>query len=575
MAIVIENRQFKMAPELALDVMQCQAGSLWKAVIEGIMNSVDAGASRIDITLNSRTATIDDDGRGIRSREEVENFFEVLGQPHTKNESKQYARFRMGRGQLFSFGRNIWRSCGFRMSVDIQRDGLNYRLQTGLSHHDGCKVIIELYKSLSMDVQIETSQQIAENAAFVTVPVFVNGKQINKDPNLVKWDVENELADILLTRSSWLKVYNKGILAKQLPFARYGCGGIVVTKQALKVNLARNDIMDSCPVWEKLVKQITKLATSRNLGRPRRRAGTRTNRTYITVEVRRRLARQIISGAFEKQDIPRLYSTKVFKGIDSKFYSILDIQKKFAGRVLNGGKLHSFSSYCDKTHFCCLAFVFKAGYLPYAVSVEDICNGVNKLLSRKLHRPAGGGGLLLTRVDADKMPTVLPENEWPAVARLCIECSRHRLQGLRGFVIRCLGRNIPVPLLSFSNIQQTVKSPHIICLSRGLLNEMWMSNRPIWLAIGLRILDGLCQNNADKAKVFANIDAVLNVLLSFSSHCYYVMPNILKAISDQLSNKRGSLAMLEMERNNLELLQSFGDGIKERLAQIEAPTKGE
>jgi hypothetical protein len=46
------NAHFKMHPKLLLDVIQRQAGTLSKAILEGVMNAVDAGATHGAITLD-------------------------------------------------------------------------------------------------------------------------------------------------------------------------------------------------------------------------------------------------------------------------------------------------------------------------------------------------------------------------------------------------------------------------------------------------------------------------------------------------------------------------------------------
>ena len=116
-----ESRTFKMHDKLLLDVIKKQAGSIQKAVLEGVMNSIEAGASQVDVTVEPTQIRIIDDGRGFQSRQEIELFFETFGQPHTESENKRWAQFRMGRGQLFAFGRNEWRTGPYVMRVDINQ----------------------------------------------------------------------------------------------------------------------------------------------------------------------------------------------------------------------------------------------------------------------------------------------------------------------------------------------------------------------------------------------------------------------------------------------------------------------
>jgi hypothetical protein len=79
-----------MHKDLLLSVIQRQAGTLQKAILEGVMNAVDAKASGVSVKLTSQAVEIIDNGQGFRSRQEIEQWFEVFGQPHSESEAKTY-----------------------------------------------------------------------------------------------------------------------------------------------------------------------------------------------------------------------------------------------------------------------------------------------------------------------------------------------------------------------------------------------------------------------------------------------------------------------------------------------------
>jgi len=56
------THKFRAHDALILDVIMRQAGTLAKAIAEGIMNAVDANATRADVTLTSDTLLITDNG---------------------------------------------------------------------------------------------------------------------------------------------------------------------------------------------------------------------------------------------------------------------------------------------------------------------------------------------------------------------------------------------------------------------------------------------------------------------------------------------------------------------------------
>lgn len=247
-----EQRRFKAHDQLLVSVIKRQAGSLWKAVVEGVMNAVDAGATKCEISLTPQMLTIKDNGRGFRSKKEIEDFFETFGQPHEDAEDKVFGQFRMGRGQLFAYGRNTWRTGKFEMSVDINVDGLNYHLEEGLAQEDGCTIAVELYEPLSHTAHAEMVDQLEQNCKYVSLVCTVNDRQINKLPTSQTWDMETAEASIRFRNTGNLVIYNQGVKVCEWQRYRLGVGGEVVTKQNLQVNFARNDVMSNCPVWAKI-----------------------------------------------------------------------------------------------------------------------------------------------------------------------------------------------------------------------------------------------------------------------------------------------------------------------------------
>ena len=81
-----ETRRFSVHPEIIYSLIKAQAGSLGKAVLECCMNSIDAQATRLDVAIDANTITIKDDGQGFRTREEIEQWFEVFGFPHAEGD---------------------------------------------------------------------------------------------------------------------------------------------------------------------------------------------------------------------------------------------------------------------------------------------------------------------------------------------------------------------------------------------------------------------------------------------------------------------------------------------------------
>ncbi len=300
-----EKRSFKMHKQLLVDIIKRQAGSLWKATIEGIMNAIDAGASTCKIELTQEMLIIRDNGKGFRSRDDIENFFEHFGKPHAAREQKTFGRFRMGRGQLFAFGHNIWRSGTFEMTINIERDGLDYHLQDGLDRYDGCTITVELYKPLTHTQFSRVVDEIKANAKYVRIATTLNGHKFGQNLSQMTWDLELPEADIRFRQNQDLRVYNQGIRVMTYYRQSFGVGGDIVTKKPIRVNFARNDIMDDCPVWAAIVSAIHKhvnaqQTSTESASRSRTSGSTgRTQAPRLTEEDRIRLCNQAKDGNLE------------------------------------------------------------------------------------------------------------------------------------------------------------------------------------------------------------------------------------------------------------------------------------
>ncbi len=255
-----EKRSFAMHPNLLYDVITKQAGSLQKAILEGVMNGVDAGASRISVELDGKRLRIVDDGKGFAGRHEIEQFFETFGTPHVEGDAT-YGRFRMGRGQLMAFGANTWRTNVFRMFVDIKAKGLDYDLDTLEETAPGCSIVVDLYKELLPSERDAIEREIREWVAWVSVPVTFNGRVISADPAKGKWTVQTDDAYFKLSATaSRLVVYNLGVRVMEQSAYQHGVGGIVVSKKRLDVNFARNDVQSDCAVFRRIKTELRKHA---------------------------------------------------------------------------------------------------------------------------------------------------------------------------------------------------------------------------------------------------------------------------------------------------------------------------
>jgi hypothetical protein len=257
---VEQLRQFRMHPDLLFSVIKAQAGTHEKALLEAVMNAVDAGATECVLEVDEKGYIIKDNGKGFSSKQEIEDFFETFGTPHKEGDAT-YGKFRMGRGQLFAFSHTIWNSNEFMMDVCIKTRGLDYILKEGQPIYNGCQIKGKWHTKLKNAEVLNLVREMKLLVKFMQIPVTLNGEVISSLAENQKWDATTPEAYIKTSKTAGtLSVYNLGALVCHYPASKFGIGGIVVAKEQLTVNFARNDVLVSeCKVWKKITKKLNEL----------------------------------------------------------------------------------------------------------------------------------------------------------------------------------------------------------------------------------------------------------------------------------------------------------------------------
>jgi len=305
-----ETRRFSVHPAILYSVIEKQCGTLGKAILELIMNSVDAGATKVDIVMDGKRFSVSDDGKGFADMDEIVNFFETFGTPHEDGDAT-YGRFRIGRGQIFSFSANIWRSGSFLMDVDIKNRGLDYHLQTGLPEQKGCHIEGTLYDKVLPSDYDTAMKEIRDLAAYVQIPVALNGKRVNRLPAECKWDHETDEAYFSFKSVGPLRVYNLGVLVRDYSASNFGVSGTVVSKMPLNVNFARNDVLVSnCPVWKKIRKDL-----DRHVGK------TVVRKSRLNDDERQNLITRMLCGNLTLDEVG---DTRIITDLQGRAYSVCD-----------------------------------------------------------------------------------------------------------------------------------------------------------------------------------------------------------------------------------------------------------
>ncbi len=277
-----ERIAFSVHEAMIRSVIQNQGGTIQKAIMEAVMNSIDAGATSIAVTISNDSFTVTDNGRGMGTKEDIKRFFAVFAQPHTDGDAI-HGRFRLGRGQIMYFGRCEWRSGRYSITTDVMskergldsKGGFAFNLERIPERQDGCVLAVSLYDTMNkLGHNIDAiCVEIAACVLFCEVDITVNDvsvKQRRADllDKCTKLHDDENVAVYRRTSDGGhyrAKLYNLGILAEAWSsLVIKGAAGThyFAAKKRLEMNTARNSVMSRCPVMEEIRKVASKLVDS-------------------------------------------------------------------------------------------------------------------------------------------------------------------------------------------------------------------------------------------------------------------------------------------------------------------------
>lgn len=251
---------FTLDPQVIHHIIHSQAGSIGKALIELIMNSVDAQAGRLDLVVTQDGFSAQDNGKGFASREDIVQYFGRFGTPHEEGDAT-FGRFRLGRGQIMAHAVTVWQSQRWQMTVDTQTMGYSYDLEDLATPFPGCSIAGTWYESLGEMELYEVLQELRDLVRYTPLEVFLNGKKITRDPSKEMWQHEDEVAYYRFHKEGSVAIYNQGVLVRHDPGAHWGAGGLIVSKKAIGLNVSRTEILrKTCAVWKAIAQQGKVLA---------------------------------------------------------------------------------------------------------------------------------------------------------------------------------------------------------------------------------------------------------------------------------------------------------------------------
>lgn len=269
--------QFELDPQIIHHIIYSQAGSIGKALIELLMNSVDASATLARLVITKEGFSCLDDGKGFATRQDVRRYFGRFGTPHEEGDAT-YGRFRLGRGQIMAHATTVWKSNRWQMTVDTRTMGYGYDLDPLKKRVAGCDISGTWYEPLTETELMSTVQEVRDLVKYTPIAIELNGRVITRDPKKEKWDFEDDFAYYRAKEDGAVSIYNQGVLVRHDPTHIWGAGGMIVSKRAIGLNVSRTEILrKSCPVWKVVAREFGRLAdeVAARLGEHRKTEGRR------------------------------------------------------------------------------------------------------------------------------------------------------------------------------------------------------------------------------------------------------------------------------------------------------------
>lgn len=274
----VQTHGIGMSRDLAWSVISDQAGGWKQSVREGGQNAHDAeGATEAHITFNTRFTSIRDNGVGRDlTNPDDRNLFINLGESDKKDDESKIGEFGIGKGQMWAIGVCKIVSGRQVLVYDVRRRGIDddavLQIEIPEEHAvDGTQVVIYHY-----DEQVPSEgsyrweryeESLKQRFSYVSLvsdfKFYLNGECISdttvddavsyKTTTVIEETPEAYIA-LQSKQSGSIKVFSNGIYVKDI--RGEGMKGVVISKENLSLDIARNDIKERCQLWKQIREQL-------------------------------------------------------------------------------------------------------------------------------------------------------------------------------------------------------------------------------------------------------------------------------------------------------------------------------
>ena len=224
------------------------------AIRELIQNSIDAGATHVDVLIRKKYSMVSDNGRGM-SKDEIINTFRVLFETDKNDDS--IGVFGIGRTQIMNFGKSVWITKNHSIYVDIE-NYLGFKLNERKQMFNGTKMICVYNKPLELWDIYSLERGIKKLALPFGVSIEVNGDKLDYNSYIVNSIFTDKNFTVFKSPQTESYIYNMGIMIKRFASNFDYC---INSNRKMEVNFARNELLETDPIVQDLYAKIREVET--------------------------------------------------------------------------------------------------------------------------------------------------------------------------------------------------------------------------------------------------------------------------------------------------------------------------
>lgn len=264
-----ETHRIEGTDRLLMQTIRDQAADLEHGWREAIQNGIDSpGATRVELNYDHKRTWVRDNGPGVDlDSDKGLALLKNLGETSKADDPDTIGQFGVGKGQIIAKGHAVFMSGDTALHFDVNEWGLECKTVPLPSPVDGLVVRVAhysdevpssgSYKWSRFEDRVKSRFKFVEEAA--DVEVVINGERISDADPASEVSGEHSfvgggdigvdfVAAFQPSATGDIDVYSRGVYVKSVE--GHGTKGVVVTRENLDLNFARNDIKSGCAKWQ-------------------------------------------------------------------------------------------------------------------------------------------------------------------------------------------------------------------------------------------------------------------------------------------------------------------------------------